>query len=110
MTGFLWVMTLLWVLKTTTFSSTGNDGGKSGLNVLMNDVTHTVVERDKLAQLAQLKSLFDSGDLSSEEYAKLKNEILMQGRRHTAVISDDRDGEEKSRQEWKERHDELESL
>lgn len=78
MTGFGWVMTLIWSLHAGHISPTGNNGGESGLNVIANDPVQAVVTRDKPAQLAELKSLLDSGGITEDEFARLKAEILQQ--------------------------------
>ena len=78
MTGFGWVMTLIWSLRAGHISPTGNNGGESGLNVFANDPVQAVITRDKPAQLAELQSLLASGSVTADEFAQLKAEILQQ--------------------------------
>lgn len=76
MTGFLWVMTLIWAFQRVHVSETGTNGGESGLNIVANDPVHVAVARDKPAQLSELKALLDAGEITAEQYAKVKAEIL----------------------------------
>lgn len=76
MTGFLWVMTLIWAFQRVHVSEAGSNGGESGLNIVANDPVHLAVARDKPAQLTELKALLDAGQITAEQYAKVKAEIL----------------------------------
>jgi hypothetical protein len=40
------------------------------------DPVHVVVARDKPAQLIELKSLLDTGQITADQYEKVKAEIL----------------------------------
>jgi len=76
MTGFLWVLTLIWAFQRVHVSETGSNGGESGLNIVANDPVHVAVARDKPAQLAELKLLLDAGELTMDQYQKLRAEII----------------------------------
>jgi hypothetical protein len=76
MTGFLWLLTLIWALQKAHVSDTGNQGGESGLNFVANDPLRVAVSRDKPAQLAEVKTLLDAGEITSEQYETMKAELL----------------------------------
>lgn len=76
MTGFLWVMTLIWAFQKVHVSETGNNGGESGLNIVVNDPVRVAVARDKPAQLSELKALLEAGEITDQQYQKIKAEIL----------------------------------
>lgn len=76
MTGFLWVITLIWALRAIHLSPAGSDGGESGLNIVANDPLRATLTRDKPAQLAELQALLENGHVSPEEHARLRAEIL----------------------------------
>ena len=44
-TGFLWVITLIWAFRAVHISPTRNNGGESGLNIVANDEVHAVISR-----------------------------------------------------------------
>ena len=67
---------LIWAFRAAHLSTAGSDGGESGLNILVNDEVRTVVTRDKPAQLAELQSLLRAGNITADEHAILKAEIL----------------------------------
>lgn len=70
LTGFLWVMTLIWALQK--------------FHVEDEDVSEMYVEpaalshdrRDKAAQLADLRRSLDAGDLTQEEFGVLKAQVM----------------------------------
>ncbi len=76
MTGFLWVMTLIWAFQRVHVSEAGSNGGESGVNLVANDPVLVAIGRDKPAQLSELKALLDAGEITAEQYEKLKAEIL----------------------------------
>lgn len=76
MTGFLWVVTLIWAFRAVHLSPTGDDGGESGLDITINDPIRATLARDKPAQLAQPQELLEAGHIGQQEHARLRAEIL----------------------------------
>jgi len=75
-----WLLAILWACRALhkSTSTTGSDGGESGLNPFVNDdvrVTNFVVN-DAPAQLMQLKALLDARAIDKSEFEKLKSRIL----------------------------------
>ncbi len=81
-TGVTWVIALIWSLHKAHISNKpdGSDGGESGLNLLVNDemkVRHSIgIQGDVASQLTALKSLYDTGALSDDEYQLAKKRII----------------------------------
>lgn len=81
-TFFGWLLAIVWSCRAIHKSSTGSDGGESGLNLFVNDeslikVTGTT---DKATQLKKLKELLDNGAITQEEFDRLKREVLSASR------------------------------
>lgn len=76
MTGFLWIMTLIWAFRAAHISEVGSNGGESGINLVANDSVQVAVARDKPAQLSELKTLLDAGEITTEQYQKIRAEIV----------------------------------
>ena len=59
-------------------STTGSDGGESGLNLFVNDEVkvRNLVVNDAPSQLAQLKALLDAKAINKREFEELKSRIV----------------------------------
>lgn len=89
-----WFVALIWALRYAHQSEDGSNGGESGLNIFINDpktiriepamdspqVHEAAVKRDNnlddIETLARLKTLFNEGAISSDEYTALKTPII----------------------------------
>ena len=83
-TGIGWLGALVWACSAAHLSATGNNGGESGLNLLVNDTKRVKIEpmsrqadfENISAQLLRLKRLRDDGALTAEEYNDLKRPLI----------------------------------
>lgn len=73
MTGFLWVMTLIWA-----FQKHHVDESETTEQETYSAYPEVLIKngRDKAAQLADLRRSLDAGDLTAEEFGHLKAEIM----------------------------------
>lgn len=98
-----WVAALVWALHYAHISEEGSNGGESGINLFVNDPIAVRVEpdfsqnhagqspkmnermssspaeaqnQDTIAALHRLKTLFESGAITADEYSALKTPIL----------------------------------
>ena len=89
-----WFVALIWALRYAHQSEDGSNGGESGLNIFVNDPRTIRIEPamdkpqayqapilrdnnlDDIETLARLKTLFNAGAISSEEYTTLKTPII----------------------------------
>lgn len=86
-TFFGWLICLVWALNAIHKPIQGEHGGQSGLNLFVNDEkririvneapsTETVSLSDHIRKLEQLKSVFDKGGITQDEYDSLRSKIL----------------------------------
>lgn len=79
-----WLGSLIWALHWVHRPDDGSQGGESGLNLFVNDEQQVrivnpgpiTVETDPVDQLTKLKTLFDAGAVSQEEYDTMRKRIL----------------------------------
>ncbi len=98
-----WVAALVWAMHYAHISEDGSNGGESGINLFVNDPVdvrvdpsmgsnastfstgssnnlpvppNTLSDAENVQTLRRLKSLFESGAISAEEYTALKAPIL----------------------------------
>lgn len=98
-----WVAALVWAMQYAHISEDGSNGGESGINLFVNDAIdvrvdpsmgsnactvstgrsnndpaspNTLSDAENVQTLRRLKSLFESGAISAEEYTALKTPIL----------------------------------
>lgn len=98
-----WVAALVWAMHYAHISEDGSHGGESGINLFVNDPVdvrvnpsmgsgqstvstgrsnndpappNTLSDAENVQTLRRLKSLFESGAISAEEYTALKTPIL----------------------------------
>ncbi|KAB2793102.1 superinfection immunity protein [Brucella anthropi] len=98
-----WVAALVWAMHYAYISEDGSNGGESGINLFVNDPVdvrvdpsmgsnastfstgssnndpappNTLSDAENVQTLRRLKSLFESGAISAEEYTALKAPIL----------------------------------
>ena len=77
LTGFGWLLTMLWATHAVHVSDDGSDGGESGLNVLANDpLTHMLQNMDKASEIRELTQLLRDGSITEAEFERLKSEII----------------------------------
>jgi hypothetical protein len=79
LTGFGWLLALLWSMHAIHRSEEedGSDGGESGLNIAVNDLTHVrFAGTDAATQIAELKRLLDEGAIDEVEFSKLKSRVI----------------------------------
>jgi Superinfection immunity protein len=80
LTLFGWLLAMVWACRALhkSTSTTGSDGGESGLNLFVNDElkVRNLVVNDAPSQLVQLKALLDAKAIDLGEYEKLKSRIV----------------------------------
>lgn len=75
-----WFGSLIWASHAFHKSPSGSNGGETGLNIFINDVSaaeKSAISNDAVQSLTRLKSLLDQGVISDAEFTAMKNKYLL---------------------------------
>jgi len=79
-TGLGWLGSLIWAFHAAHLSKDGSNGGESGLNLFVNDVSKVQMVpsegADYFSQLEKIKKLMDDGIIDQAEFNAMKMRYL----------------------------------